>query len=200
MAPATRSSTTKAVIDHILDLCGFPRDSTMMKIIEQQGWSELSDVTMLTLDDIKDLILTKDDGSFDAKPMTIHVRKLKGFLLYYNRKSKELFTTLGVDDVLSITKTEFLEYCGSPDYHADLEGGLVVKQTTSTPDALTAQEFRKSVKRDKSHYSDLKDDKHFNSWNRGFVATAHMHHTHLVLSNLTRCQYHLWINYGNLKN
>ena len=85
------------------------------------------------------------------------------------------------DAVLSITKTDFMDYCGSPDYHADLAGGLVARQTTITPDALTAQEFRKSVKRDKSHYSDLKDDKHFNSWNRGFVATAHMHHTHLVL-------------------
>jgi hypothetical protein len=27
----------------------------------------------------------------------------------------------------------------------------------------------------------LKEDKYFNSWNRGFVATAHMHHTHLIL-------------------
>jgi hypothetical protein len=26
-----------------------------------------------------------------------------------------------------------------------------------------------------------KEDNHFNSWNRGFIATAHMHHTHLVL-------------------
>ena len=37
------------------------------------------------------------------------------------------------------------------------------------------------MKRDKSHYEDLKDDKYFNSWNRGFAATARMHHTHLVL-------------------
>jgi hypothetical protein len=28
----------------------------------------------------------------------------------------------------------------------------------------------------------LKDDKYFNSWNRGFVATAYMHHTHLALN------------------
>jgi hypothetical protein len=49
------------------------------------------------------------------------------------------------------------------------------------PDTLTAQEFRCGVKRDKTHYDDLKDDKYFNSWNRGFVATAHMHHTHLML-------------------
>jgi hypothetical protein len=31
------------------------------------------------------------------------------------------------------------------------------------------------------HYEDLKDDKYFNTWNCGFVATAYMNHTHLVL-------------------
>ena len=181
MVVPTRLLSRKSVIDHIVDICGFPSVSTMVKIIAQQQWSELSDVTMLTLDDIKDLILTKEDGSFESKPMVIHVRKLKGFLLFYNRKSKSLYTTLGPDDVLDITKTEFAEYCGSPEYHADLAGGLMVKQSSSVPDTLTAQEFRKSIKRNKTHYSDLKDDKHFNSWNRGFIATAHMHHTHLIL-------------------
>ena len=182
MAPKKWSSSPKkAVIDHIIEICGFPEDSIMAEVIGQQQWSILSDVTMLTFDDIKDLVLTKDDGSYDAKPMAIHLRKLKGFLLYYNRKCKEFFTNLDSDDVLAITKTEFTEYCGSPEYHADLAGGLVTKQTSPTQDALTAQEFRKSVKRDKTHYRDLKDDKHFDSWNRGFVATAHMHHTHLVL-------------------
>jgi hypothetical protein len=48
-------------------------------------------------------------------------------------------------------------------------------------DMLTAQEFCHGVKRDKTHYETLKDSKHFNSWNGGFVAMAHMHHTHLVL-------------------
>jgi hypothetical protein len=31
-----------------------------------------------------------------------------------------------------------------------------------------------------AHYENLKDVKYFNSWNRGFVATARMHHTDLV--------------------
>jgi hypothetical protein len=31
------------------------------------------------------------------------------------------------------------------------------------------------------HYEDLKDDKFFNTWNRGFIATACMHQTNLVL-------------------
>jgi hypothetical protein len=57
----------------------------------------------------------------------------------------------------------------------------VVARVGAPIDMLTAQQFRRGVKRDKTHYETLKDDKHFNSWNCGFVATAHMHHTHLVL-------------------
>jgi hypothetical protein len=48
-------------------------------------------------------------------------------------------------------------------------------------DFLTAQEFCCGVKRDMTHNKKLKEDKQFNSWNRGFIATAHMHHTQLVL-------------------
>jgi hypothetical protein len=50
-----------------------------------------------------------------------------------------------------------------------------------TSDELTVQAFHCGVKRDKSHYQDLKDDKFFNTWSRGFIATAYMQHTHLVL-------------------
>jgi hypothetical protein len=51
----------------------------------------------------------------------------------------------------------------------------------STMDLLTAKEIRRSVKPNKAHYADLKDDKQFGTWNRGFAATAHMHHTEHVL-------------------
>jgi hypothetical protein len=53
--------------------------------------------------------------------------------------------------------------------------------TAAAAEELTAHEFRRGVKRDKTHYTGLKDNKHFNLWNRGFVATAFMHHTHHVL-------------------
>jgi hypothetical protein len=56
--------------------------------------------------------------------------------------------------------------------------------TAAAAEELTAQEFRRGVKRDKTHYTDMKDDKHFNPWNRGFVATALMHHTHHVLDEV----------------
>jgi hypothetical protein len=37
------------------------------------------------------------------------------------------------------------------------------------------------VKDDMTHNKELKEEKHFNSWIRGNVATVHMHNTHLVL-------------------
>jgi hypothetical protein len=46
---------------------------------------------------------------------------------------------------------------------------------------MTAQEFRRGVKRDIAHYTNFKDDEHFSAWHRKFVATACMLHTHLVL-------------------
>jgi hypothetical protein len=47
---------------------------------------------------------------------------------------------------------------------------------------MTAQEFHRAIKRDKTHYEDLTKDSSFSSWNRNFTATAHIHHTHLVLA------------------
>jgi hypothetical protein len=44
------------------------------------------------------------------------------------------------------------------------------------------QESRRGVTRDTAHYENLKDNKYFNSWNLGFVATDRMHHTDLGLN------------------
>jgi hypothetical protein len=84
-------------------------------------------------------------------------------------------------------RTRFEEYCGSDDYNDDLTG--VSKPVSASSNGsivaasgdMTVQELRRGVRRYKAHYIDLKDDKYFNSWNRGFDATAYMHHTHLVL-------------------
>ena len=187
MPVVTRSSTTAtatAIIDHIIILCDFPNDSTMIEIIDQQGWKTLSDVTTLTLDNAENLTLYNQDGSYAAAPLATHKRKLKGFLLYYHRKCIDLSTNLHTDDVLAISKDDFLSYCGSPAFHSDLNKGMKQATTgnfTSTSTEFTASEFRRGVKRDKTHYTELKDDKYFNSWSRSFVATAHMHHTNTIL-------------------
>jgi hypothetical protein len=180
MPVTTRTKASMSIIDHIIDICGFSEDSTMTEFIKQQGWTELSDVVTVSLEEVADFRTVKDDGSYKAKPLAHHVRKFKGFLLFYNRQCQELSTTLDEEDVLDITKAKLNDYLGSPKYHEDLQAGF----TPSAPvvvDEITPQEFRRGVRRDKSHCTDLKDDKYFNVWNRGFVATAFMHHTHHVL-------------------
>ena len=179
------------VIARIVALCGLPVYSTMVKFIEQQEWSELGHVTSIGVNEVKDFHTVRNDGNYDAKPMMIHLRMFKAFLMFYTRKCHELSTTLDEHDVMNFTNTQFKEYVGSPDYHDDLAMAGAPPKPSSLPrgfnanatatDDLTAQEFRKGVRRDKTHYTDLKDDKYFTTWNRGFVATAHMHHTHQVL-------------------
>ena len=194
MAPATRSSTqgltmatvntSISVTQHIINICGFPDDSTMVEIFNQEGWTDIVDIAMLTMQEVDSLHSTNSDGSYKAKPMNLHLRQFKGFLMYYNMKCRELSTTLDNDDILSITKTQLFDYMGSPEYHDDIAGGLSksTKPTTSgNQKEFTAVDFRKGTKRDKTCYSELKDDKHFNIWNRGFVSTAYTHHTQLVL-------------------
>jgi hypothetical protein len=103
-------------------------------------------------DEVKDFATFKDDGTFEAKPMMHHLRMFKGFLLFYNRMSREISSLLDENDVMAIPITRFKEYCGSPDYHADLEAGLTPKRLASAAvdGDMTPQEFRRSVKRDKS--------------------------------------------------
>jgi hypothetical protein len=105
-----------SVIDHIIYLCGFPDDSTMVKFIKNNGWTDLSDVTSLSLDDTNDFKTV----SYVTDPLAHHVRRFRGFLVYYLRKCRELSFDLDKDDVIMITKKEFASYCGSLDYHSDM--------------------------------------------------------------------------------
>jgi len=96
------------VIAHIISLCGFAEDSTMVKYIDQQQWTKLFHVTTIGIDEIKDFHTVRDDGvTFEAKPMMIHLRMFKCFLLYYKRKSRGLYGNLDENDVKYITDNEF---------------------------------------------------------------------------------------------
>jgi hypothetical protein len=133
----------------------------------------------------------KKDEKLLAKPLKHHLLTFQCFLLYYKRKSRGIHGPLDEYIVLSICKSDFQTYCQSElTIGFATKGVPVIPKTSSSSvvagvgapiDMLTAQEFRRGIKRDKTHYETLKDDKQFNSWNRGFVATAHMHHTHHVL-------------------
>ena len=82
MAPATRSSTlvpgsssvatmatvntSISVTEHIINICGFPDDSTMAEIFNQEGWIDIADIAMLTMQEADSLHSTNSDGSYKA--------------------------------------------------------------------------------------------------------------------------------------
>jgi hypothetical protein len=76
------------VISKIILLCDFPADSIMVSYIDQQGWKELEDVISIGVDEIKDFFTVRSDGFFEAKPMQIHLRRFKAFILYYKRRGQ----------------------------------------------------------------------------------------------------------------
>jgi hypothetical protein len=182
------------VIAKIIWLCDFPMDSIMLRSIEQQGLEELEDIAIIGVDEVNDFFTVDSDGFFEAKPMQVHLRKFKAFLLYFKRKGQELLTTLKEDDILDMKKTEFKKYCGSAEYLADIATFDYPVVTKTNPridgiphdfihsaDLLTVQEFQQNSKCGKHLYSDLEDNKDFIKLDHHFGTTAQTHHTDYVL-------------------
>jgi hypothetical protein len=97
-------------MDHIINICGFPVDSTIVGIFKWEGWSDIADIAMITMQEADWLQLTNIDGSYKPKPMTFHLRRYKAFLMYYNRKCRDLSTTPNDEDVLSISTTDLITW------------------------------------------------------------------------------------------
>ena len=125
---ATEKNTkdvSKMVIAHFIWLCGLPDDSTMVKYFKQKGWSELSHMTSICMDELQGISID------EVQPSRTHIRMLKCFILYYKRKSRDLhFTSLADNDVTKITRYEFYTYCGSNVYIADLKSWIEVSNAS----------------------------------------------------------------------
>jgi hypothetical protein len=55
---------TETIIDHTQMICNFPDDSMMVHYMDQQWWTTLTDIMMITTEEVKDCAKVKDDGSF----------------------------------------------------------------------------------------------------------------------------------------
>jgi hypothetical protein len=69
-----KKKPSSKVINHIINICGFPYDSTMVEYINEQQWTELADVIMITLAEVDEFKLVNKDGLYKAKPMLHHIR------------------------------------------------------------------------------------------------------------------------------
>jgi hypothetical protein len=64
--------------------------------------------------------------------------------------------------------------------NATMSQGL---QPIITPTTIELQSFLKGVKRDKSQYVEIKDERHFDNWQRSFLAMTRAHHIEEVFDH-----------------
>ena len=146
---STGGATTMGihVIKRIIYLCGFSEDSTMVKYIDQEQWTDLVLVSTLIIYDIKDFHKVRCDITYEASPLKTHCRILKCFLLFYKWRCSELSTTLDEDDVFCFTKTKFLDYCGSPGCYHDIKVAEGLAPATPNASEAGVRLFRNSNRR-----------------------------------------------------
>jgi hypothetical protein len=92
---------------------------------------EVASYHTIQLDEFNNFHIVKKDGKFLAKPLKHH---LCTFLLYYKRKSREIYGPLDEYDVLSIRKSDFQTYCQSDELTIDFatNGVPVIPKTSSS--------------------------------------------------------------------
>jgi hypothetical protein len=108
------------IIEKIKGLCGIPEESAMARFIAQQGWQKLEQVTAIDVGEVMDFAIYCNNGLVKERPMMIHIRMLRSFLLYFMRKERESKTSFAEEDVMKMKKEDFINYCLSLDYHDDL--------------------------------------------------------------------------------
>jgi hypothetical protein len=88
------------IIQHIIMFCGFLEDYLMVEVIKQDGWTKLLDITIIAVDEVKNLQLLRGDGMHLRCPMMVHIRMFKAFLLYYKHRSRDRTYRPDEEDVL----------------------------------------------------------------------------------------------------
>ena len=122
MMDVTACAAHSPIINHIIMLCGFESNGVFVEYINQQGWSELSHVTSLSLADVNAFHTVENNGwTFKERPLDKDLQVFKGFLLYHARITRKLNQLLDAEDVtMLITKSVFDCYLSSEDYQVDM--------------------------------------------------------------------------------
>ena len=154
-------------------------DSELQKALAEEKRKSLPDIMEMGDDIIQTLAYKGDDG----KPVPIHrsnwglLKSLRSFIYYKNY--------LGENDYLSINTEEFDTYRVTlynpmnphvpPIINQLTKGSNSSTSKTAYPSRTPAEEFKKTIKRDKSHYKALKQDKMWDDWRRSTMTTAKTH-------------------------
>ena len=175
-APSTKSVSTRidtaAVYDHYLHVISdLQSDDAICKSLELYGIKSLPDLLDMDRDDIKTLEYI--DSSGNNTPLHRggqgRVRVMQAYFRYLREE--------GIDDILSLAHEDFNDFrMDIYDPNSLPTPSSKLKKPSSLPTIRQpAEEFKKGIKRDKSHYTVLKEDKQWDNWRRTTLATARSH-------------------------
>ena len=183
--PSTRSNTKK-IFDRVMkDVMGIEDDDLLMKALDSDGIDTLADLLTLTDSQIDALTFT-EGGSVKTPPLASR-NKLR-ILRSWSFHLQNVQGTRRVNwlDKFTVNRDEWDEYRISvyvppgmtmtppsmPSGPTPATGASSSKPAaTNTPVA----DFRRGLKRDKTHYTELKDEKQWDEFKRTTIATVYAH-------------------------
>ena len=174
MAPVLRSDST-AILQHFLRVVtDLKADDVICKSLERYGVTILPDLLDLDREDIKALDYVDEDEDNTITP--IHrggqgrIRVMQAYVRYLSEEE--------IDDIQSLDHHDFNAFrmdIYDPNEQPTPSPMKPKKSSPSTDIRQPADDFKKSIKRDKTQYKVFKEDKQWDNWRRTTIATARSH-------------------------
>ena len=185
------ATTRSRVLAHLIGtVLGQDESSPLALALNRENVTTLADLMGLFDYDIDTLMYSdKDKSGKNKKPQDVP-RWAKRLLIilqsYIHYKNSE-----GVTDFTTLTKDDYDHYrsfvFNSNAPHVPTSTTFIPSNPSSKGtnpfNRSPAEEFKKTVKRDKAHYKALKTDKQWDSWNRSTISTARTHGCEDVLDS-----------------
>ncbi len=167
----TTRSYSNEMFAHFLDnVLQLQPTNAIRPALQAQQISTVEDIMSMSFNDIDNLSFTTDDGNDQQlhRSSKALIKALQSFIRYQ--------VSLNNWNYLSLSSEQFgryrIELYDPNSNNNTLPSRLLNNRVpTKTP----AEAFKQSIKRDKAHYSSLKQDKQWDQWRRSTIATARAH-------------------------
>jgi hypothetical protein len=193
MVTATRTMSDASAFAHLLDtVLALPATSPIRSSLVLHELDDLDGLLSIFEGQIETLEYLPVPSEGDATPVPIklrmgHQQLLRYLLLWIRQLAHNKGGPLSNYELISLMKEDFSLFRRSPSIH--LPNAVPTPSSQSnTPSTMVGNssrsavaDFKRGVKRDKTHYPVLKDDRYWDNFYRIFVVTAVSHNVDNVL-------------------
>ena len=162
----------------IMSVMGEEKGGPIALSLAHHGYMGLLDLFIMSQDDLDALDYPDPASTADPRPLIALQRGKRGLLRAYICFVRHLQQEHTFENFVSISKDDFDLYRTTmydPSCSLSPSPPAPAASTSATGRGSLVDDFRKSIKHDKSHYVALREDKQWDSWKRSTVATARSH-------------------------